>query len=125
MKELIAEVKTYKRPTVIFYMSDHGEGLGENGVWGHGQLKQESLDIPIILYSHKYNQDLLNQLPVVPTHFNLSLLMSKMMGFDFNFTPGQQFEEYEVLGNDIDGFAGRVKLIYKNDKMIIDETIDL
>ena len=115
-KELLAEVKTFDTPTLVVYVSDHGEGLGEEGVWGHGSLNLISATTPLLIYKHKL-PDLEVQLPKIPTHFNVSLLISEMLGFEFNYKSSSQFENYEILGNDIDGFAGRMLLKIEDGKI--------
>lgn len=35
--------------TIIVVTSDHGEGLGQHGTWGHGDVWLEHLDIPLII----------------------------------------------------------------------------
>jgi hypothetical protein len=42
--------KGYLAHSVIVITADHGEGLGEHGVWGHGNdLHAEGIDIPLII----------------------------------------------------------------------------
>jgi len=122
MQELIAEVKTYKNPTLVVYVSDHGEGLGEEGVWGHGSLNTISSTIPLLVYQHNM-QDERAQLPKLPTHFNVSLLMSEFLGHQFNRSSSEQFRKFEVLGNDIDGFAGQMVLDINENGEITKQTV--
>ena len=35
--------------TLIVFLSDHGQSLGENGIWGHGELHELQLRIPLIV----------------------------------------------------------------------------
>lgn len=123
MKNLIAEVKTFETPTLVVYVSDHGEGLGEQGVWGHGSLNEISATTPYLLYKHKMD-NVEFELPKLPTHLNVSLLMSELLGFKFNFKSNEQFKDYEILGNDIDGYAGRMLLQIKDGEIINQQIID-
>ena len=52
MSELINELKPYK--SILIYISDHGESLGENGVFLHSQeydtAPKEQLHIPYLFF---------------------------------------------------------------------------
>lgn len=37
------------RPVIIVVTSDHGEALGEDGLWGHGFLHQSNLRVPLAI----------------------------------------------------------------------------
>lgn len=106
MQNLIEKVKSQPKPTVIIYMSDHGEGLGEEGVWGHAALKKPSFSIPVLSYFH--NTKLKPTFSPEPTHLELTLFISQLLGFqsDIKFP----LNKYSILGNDLDGFAGYLEL---------------
>lgn len=123
MENLLAEVKTYKTPTLVVYVSDHGEGLGEEGVWGHGSLNEISATTPYLVYKRNLPQ-LKIEAPKLPTHMNVSLFISKLLGFTFNFDPAKQFNSYEILGNDLDGFAGSLLLEIQDGKIVKKEFKD-
>jgi glucan phosphoethanolaminetransferase (alkaline phosphatase superfamily) len=110
MKSLIETVKSQDKPTIIIYMSDHGEGLGEEGVWGHAALKKPSFSIPVLTYFHNTSpkQDFSRE----PTHLELTLYISQLLGFksDLSFP----LSNYSILGNDMDGFAGYLDLNFEN-----------
>ena len=36
--------------TIIIITADHGEGLGNHGVWGHGLLYEDTIHIPLIMW---------------------------------------------------------------------------
>ena len=36
--------------TLILLTADHGEGLGSHGIWGHGQLYDDTIHIPLVLW---------------------------------------------------------------------------
>ena len=118
-KELISYIKTLRTPTTIIIVSDHGEGMGENGVWGHGMLKKESFEIPILIYTQ--NDDLIKEkslaLQTNPTHLNASLLISYALGFESNLELEKTPKIYQILGNDLDGFAGFLELEFKDGKL--------
>lgn len=118
MQKLLAKVQRYKRPTVIIYVSDHGESLGEEGVWGHANLGLSSLKIPILIYSHQtqsvdYQQFKDKDL----THFNISLLISELLGYKSQYKMTTPPKEYKALGNDLDGFAGYLDISFKDGRV--------
>ena len=115
MKKLITKVSKYKNPTLIFYVSDHGEGLGEEGVWGHAALKRPSIEVPYLIYSHGIQIADLPRMPKIPTHFNFSLFLSKMLGYTSQYEIHEYPRKYQILGNDLDGFAGYLKVKFHKD----------
>ena len=116
MKELIEEVKTKQTPTLVIYISDHGEGLGEEGLWGHAALKKPSFEIPALFYLHKLESNI-EDLPKLLTHLNVSLLISKYLGYQTSISASDVIENYQILGNDLDGFAGYLDLELSNEKI--------
>lgn len=113
MKKLIISVKASQSPAVVIYISDHGEGLGEEGVWGHAALKKPSFTIPALAYFHKTKPQKLGKLP---THLDISLYLSSLLGYKANVK--LPIEKYQILGNDMDGFAGYLNLELKEGKII-------
>lgn len=111
MESLITKVQKLDMPTIILYISDHGEGLGENGVWGHAVLKKPSFSIPFIAYYHQVenNFTFTNE----PTHLEVTLFLSKLLGqkSDVEFP----LKKYTILGNDMDGFSGSVDVKFDKD----------
>lgn len=118
-KELISMVDTLKVPTSVFIVSDHGEGMGENGVWGHGMLKKEAFEIPVLYYTNSDEEikSYAKSLQKNPTHLNISLLISKALGFNANIDLTKTPDHYQILGNDMDGFAGFLNLEFSNGKL--------
>ena len=126
MEKLINKIKVYDRSTLIVYLSDHGEGLGEENVWGHAVLRRPSFEIPILFYQHKIDDiQELKRLPENPTQFTLSLLISSFLGHkperNIFITP----VDYTILANDIDGFAGFLNTVFNNGELIEIERADI
>ncbi len=115
MDRLIRKVKMRKRPAVVVYVSDHGEGLGEEGNWGHGKLVRTSYEVPVLIYQHEVEE--VRELHQPSTHFNISLMLAELLGFKSKTDYSNHLKDYTILGNDIDGFAGRVKLEFENGKI--------
>lgn len=115
-RDLNEMLEKSSRKILVVYVSDHGEALGEDGFWGHGSLHPTAYEVPVIIES--FNAPLpaqLQQLKRFHTHYNLSLFLAQEMGFE----PSQPFEsfpkDYLILGNDIDGFAGSLRVEFKSD----------
>ena len=119
MQRLVEYTKKLEVPTVIFVLSDHGEGMGETGYWGHGMLKKPAFEIPLLFYTHNEPQlnNIINKLEENPTHLNMSLLISHALGYSANVDITKTPENYIILGNDMDSFAGYLELKIKNGKL--------
>jgi len=108
-------------PTYIFFVSDHGEMLGERGLRGHGHLEKEVYMVPFIYTSNHKNQFIDEYLKnKIITQYEISQLISKLIGYEYNLTKSNIME---VVGKDIEGYAGykildrkslkEIKLLYK------------
>ena len=112
MKKLYQEILPHLNDTIVIYASDHGEGLGEEGVWGHGPLLYPSYTIPVLVFeknAKKFVQDYFPSNKLI-THFNLSIMFYNLLGFKSSLSSNVMVPDYEVFGNDIDGFAGSKKV---------------
>lgn len=114
MQKLIQKIKTSKIPTIIIYLSDHGEGLGEEGVWGHAALKRPSIEIPVLVYLHKAD-DFAPKFQRNPTQLDVSLYLSQLLGYQ---TKLDYLKNYIIFGNDLDGFAGYLETEWSEGKLI-------
>lgn len=112
-----------KKKILVLYVSDHGEATGQNGQWGHGFLGRTSFEVPLIIRS--YAQELpkkTHELPKYLPHYNVGLYLAGQLGINFNHDPLQLPQDYEIYGNDIDGFAGAATIHY-NDQNNYDFTV--
>ncbi len=117
-KKLLTEIEKYPN-TAVIYISDHGEGLGQDNIWGHGMLHKISMDIPVLGYSTSPDfKALLDKFGPLPNHLNVTLLVSRLLGYQTSI-PFDQTIKYRVLGNDIDGFAGWADVIPQNDNYVL------
>jgi glucan phosphoethanolaminetransferase (alkaline phosphatase superfamily) len=108
MQRFVDVINTVEERTLVVYVSDHGEGLGENGTWGHGSLVRSSFEVPILYYA--VNSPLpqgVRSAPEFLTHYNLSLLLARELGYSSNQDAFERPNDYVIFGNDIDGFAGK------------------
>lgn len=112
MKGAIQIVKPHLKDTILIYVSDHGEGLGEEGVWGHGPLLYPSYVIPFLVYgenAHELARKSFDGNSFL-TNFNISLFVYQLMGIETSIRPNEIVPDFQVYGNDLDGFAGKIKV---------------
>lgn len=98
--------KTQKK-TVVIFTSDHGEALGDFGYWGHGMLKQDIYEVPLVISF--YNMKKMD-FPKYMTHFHTSLFITELLGYKYDYRFTTELDKFEIIGNDLDGFAGKVIL---------------
>ncbi|HKK15580.1 MAG TPA: phosphoethanolamine transferase [Gammaproteobacteria bacterium] len=116
-----------KNPAYLVFTSDHGESLGENGIWGHLNnriptvirvpaviIAVNNADLSFVdeMVNTAVNREIINQ-------FELSKLVSRMMGYD---TPvsSVQGEGYYVNGERLDGSSGFLRLVVNKNHELID-----
>jgi glucan phosphoethanolaminetransferase (alkaline phosphatase superfamily) len=112
-KELDTILKDSKSKTLVIYLSDHGESLGEDQRFGHGFLARSAFEVPMMIqaFNHPLPVNTKN-LPLHLTQYNLSLYIANQLGWATNQDPLDLPKDYTVYGNDIDGFAGKAKIIF-------------
>lgn len=72
--------------------------------------------MPVIIRS--YGRTLASVFPERPdlvTQYNVGLLIASQLGYGINQSPSKLPDDYEIYGNDIDGFAGRAKVEFTED----------
>lgn len=107
-KELDQFLMKRKERVLVVYVSDHGEAIGKKGRWGHGFLEAEAFEIPIIIRSYRKPMNaFLPHRPKLLTSYNVGLILASEIGYDLNQSPEKLPGDFEIYGNDIDGFAGR------------------
>ena len=113
--ELTTILHKFPGKNLVIYLSDHGEGLGENGLWGHGTLTPISFEVPVLIQSFNANLPRGTQeLPEFIPQYNLSLYMAETLGYKANQDYRVMPKDYVIFGNDIDGFAGRAQIEFKD-----------
>lgn len=109
--------RSSKHKTYLFYLSDHGEALGENGVWGHGHLSPENLEIPFMFTMFNGTDDAFTarlREKNRPCAHDVSLWVAEKLGWKVEVT-GEDLNVCQVNGRDTMGRAGVLKIIKNND----------
>lgn len=116
MKDLFDLLQRTNKKTLLIYLSDHGEALGQDGRWGHGQLIRPAFEIPLMIHSfHKELPVGTRLIPKYVPHYNVSLYLANAIGFSPNQDFIQPVKDYVIFGNDIDGFAGKANVLFNPD----------
>jgi glucan phosphoethanolaminetransferase (alkaline phosphatase superfamily) len=116
-KELDKFLAKRKERVLVVYVSDHGESVGKKGRWGHGFLDTDAFEVPVIIRSYRRNLDaIFPHRPVLLTQYNVGLLIGTELGYDFNQSTDKLPSDFEIYGNDIDGFAGRALIKFEDEK---------
>jgi len=103
LSKTIDLLKTYNKThqTALFYMSDHGESLGENGLYLHGlpyfMAPQGQTHIPAFLWLNQHFKNTINSEIDVKKHYSQDNLSHTLLGL-FNV-------QTKVYDKDLDIFA--------------------
>ena len=74
-----------KNPTYIFWIPDHSELLGEDGLWGHSIVNINVAKIPFVFtLLHKNDEKFVSDLKSVfmPTHYEFGKMIAKLLGYE-------------------------------------------
>lgn len=94
-----------KGETFIFYVSDHGELLGENGKKGHGHLSKEVYEVPFIMVTNSKDAEIKKQFEAIRSHYDISNYILSLLGYEADLH-GEEDREIMILNADLDGFSG-------------------
>ena len=115
------------RPTLLIFTSDHGESLGENGIYGHENIRMKDQHyVPMVFMTfrganfdflkQKFREDINNR---YMSHYELSEAVARLLGYQTpNFS--QQKDGYFVNGKALSGVAGFDQISFTNDGKLID-----
>ncbi len=115
------------RPTLLIFTSDHGESLGENGIYGHENIRiKDQHYVPMVFMTfngarfdflkEKSREDINSR---YMSHYELSEAVARLLGYQSpNFS--QQKEGYFVNGKALSGAAGFDQINLTKDGKLID-----
>lgn len=102
-------------PTYFIFTSDHGESLGEKGIWGHVHLLENHVySVPFLFWSSDKNNSYYTLLKkqetqnLMTTHSTVSSLIVNLLGYDEKLDLKRS--EFEVLGPSLIGDQGSLIL---------------
>ena len=112
--ELISHIKNNTEGEYfIFYVSDHGELLGENGKKGHGHLEKEVYEVPLLMYTNSKNKNVKETFKYIKNHYDISNYIVTLLGYEATLYKDEDRKIY-ILNADFDGFSGYGIIDIKN-----------
>ncbi|MBX2993573.1 MAG: phosphoethanolamine transferase [Bdellovibrionaceae bacterium] len=108
LSEVLKDIEARsKLPFDLVFTSDHGEALGEGGVWGHVMLNEFTHHIPFVFYSSDSKNAAFAEASTWPeftNHQQISRLLMRMLGY--RPPPPAPSNTFLVMGSDMDGLNG-------------------
>ncbi len=123
LKILLQFAASSHQKTYFFYTSDHGESLGENGLWGHGHLDASDLEVPFFYQAflsdeksikaqdfeeEKSFANEIRRMSIICAH-HISLMVAQKLGYHIE-VPDEDLSVCQVNGRDSMGRAGILKI---------------
>lgn len=111
-RELASAIRTVmaksKLPVLVFVTSDHGERVGDGGLFGHSIVSMPIAQVPFLYFSNDPAYSMHNIAPQMPlNHYQLATLINKMLGYTIE-NPNLKDDSYFITGGDIRGLSERV-----------------
>ena len=107
------------RPTYIIFTADHATKMGDKSRNGHGLLNDSVYQVPFFVYSINTKNILKSSFDGFPyiSHYQISNVVSKLLGYETNYDIFNKKEDFTVCGNDLTGLGGFMKISFdeKND----------
>ena len=111
-----------KKPTYFVFTSDHSTNVGDKNRNGHGRLDYDSIyQVPFFIYSINDARNINNEFSSFEyiSHYQISKILSSLMGYQKEELIFNQNEDYFVCDSDISGLSGILQLSFdKNNKQI-------
>ncbi|WP_295005580.1 phosphoethanolamine transferase [Sulfurimonas sp.] len=106
-----------KKPTYVFFTSDHGEGIETHR--GHGNLKLASnYEVPYFVYTLNVNNRFKKEVNSKYTsHYKISKQVATTLGYDISNMKHDE-NKYVVCGKDLCGVAGYLELYVDKDEIV-------
>ena len=116
LDKLLKYASSLPNETYFYYVSDHGESLGQNGLWGHGHLDTSDLKVPF-LFSMFNSNDADYRAKIssgISCAYEVSILIAEKLGYKIEITDKED-GVCLVNGRDSMGRAGILKIKGKPD----------
>lgn len=106
--------KSVKNEVFFFYVSDHGEMIGEKGKKGHGSLDKEVYEVPLIMYTNASDPLVKKAFYHIKTHYDLSNYILSLLGYSSDSL--YKDKNIYILNSDIDAYSGYAMISIKDGK---------
>ena len=99
--------------TLLFFVPDHAELLGENGKFGHTILELDVAKIPFLYYGiHTNLTAKIRQFNDISTHFEVSRFVANALNVEV-IDPNDDNQTVFINGNDLNGKKGLMRYTKK------------
>ena len=114
LDEIIKYINTIDKKTYIIFTGDHGELLeSSDGRRGHGWFEVPVIRVPFFITSNKEINDIEDDIKKIRSHYDISLLITKLIGYDVEIENNENKKVY-IAGTDFNAFDGYVTVDIKN-----------
>lgn len=123
LENIIKEVeKKTTRETYIIFTSDHSTSVGDSNINGHGSLVHDSIyQVPffmLILNSKKNIKEDFSDFPYI-SHYQISNLISNLLGYKKTYQYFNKKEDFFVCGSDISGLSGVLNISFDDNNNLV------
>ena len=96
-----------KRPTYLFFTSDHGEMMGEHGKYSHMQLEPDVARVPFLLYSLGGDPAFVERVRTLraPGHYDIGRAIAEALGYRL-INPNERPDLVYLAGTDLGNEMG-------------------
>ncbi|WP_066165948.1 phosphoethanolamine transferase [Aliarcobacter cryaerophilus] len=110
------------RPTYVIFTADHATKMGDKDRNGHGMLNNSVYKVPFFIYAINTKNDLKSSFDDFPyiSHYQISNILSKLLGYNTDYQIFNKKEDFVVCGNDLSGLGGLMKISFDEDGNIIE-----
>lgn len=118
---LISEIrKRFNDEVYIFFISDHGEHLGENGLYGHVILTQQVAQVPFFFYNVVNDSQLQQKIEHKEWvhQYDLGVILANLMGYEID-NPNYVSNRYYLHGNNFYGDNTFMDVVIDGNKVTI------
>ena len=85
-------------PSYVLYTSDHGQLLGEGGIWGHNHLQLNCAKVAFLMLGINPSAKIISHFKqTLPTHYDFGLFIARLLGVEVinpNIAKGQENIRY-------------------------------